>query len=121
MGADGVLRDHRADIAGLDQLFGFARSMTLGCAFAAPSITIVHFVGWQSKLMVRPGMILMDATADIDGVSQICASRQHTEIPKAHYGNLEIVHVPQHTKQRLSESPTSLDQTARLAWPWSYL
>ena len=34
--AEGVLRDQKAEIAGLDQLFGFARAMTLGCAFAAP-------------------------------------------------------------------------------------
>jgi hypothetical protein len=101
--AEGVLRDHKADIAGLDQLFGFARAMTLGCAFAAPSGTVVQFVGWQSKLMVRPGTILLDATADLDGVSHICPWRQHVSIPQAHYGNLEIVHVPQHTRQRLSE------------------
>src|SRR6516165_7499504 len=67
--AECVMRDHAAGISGLDQLFGFARAMTIGCAFAAPSSTVVHFVGWQSKLMVRPGMILLDATADIDGVS----------------------------------------------------
>src|SRR6516225_7236445 len=85
--AERVLRDHATGIPGLDQLFGFARAMTLGCAFTASSSTVVNFVGWQSKLMVRPGMILLDATADIDGVSQICAWRQHTEIPKAHYGN----------------------------------
>jgi hypothetical protein len=101
--AEGLLRDHRADIAGLDRLFGFARAMTLGCAFAAPSGTVVQFVGWQSKLMVRPGTILLDATADLDGVSHICPWRQHVNIPQAHYGNLEIVHVPQHTRQRLSE------------------
>jgi hypothetical protein len=56
-----VLRDHGAAIPGLDQFFGFARAMTIGCAFAAPSGTVVQFVGWQSKLMVRPGMILLDA------------------------------------------------------------
>jgi len=101
--AECVLRDHATGIPGLDQLFGFARAMTLGCAFTAPSSTVVHFVGWQSKLMVRPSMILLDATADIDGVSQICPWRRHIEIPQARYGNLEIVHVPQHTRQRLSE------------------
>jgi hypothetical protein len=103
MEAECVLRDHRAEIPGLVQFFGFARAMTIGCAFAAPSSTVVQFVGWQSKLMVRPGTILLDATADIDGVSHICPWRHHIKIPQAHYGNLEIVHVPQHTRQRLSE------------------
>ena len=115
--AEGVLRGHRVDIAGLDQLFGFARAMTLGCAFAAPSGTVVQFVGWQSKLMVRPGTILLDATADLDGVSHICPWRQHVKIPQAHYGNLEIVHVPQHTRQRLSEYlKKAANQRAYVKW-----
>jgi hypothetical protein len=117
MEAECVLRDHRAAIPGLDQLFGFARAMTIGCAFAAPSSTVVQFVGWQSKLMVRPGTILLDATADIDGVSHICPWRQHIKIPQAHYGNLEIVHVPQHTRQRLSEYlKKAANQRAYVKW-----
>src|SRR6516164_3720648 len=112
-----VLRDHGAAIPGLDQFFGFARAMTIGCAFAAPSSTIVQFVGWQSKLMVRSGMILLDATADIDGVSHICPWRQHVKTPQAHYGNLDIVHVPQHTRQRLSEYlKKAANQRAYVKW-----
>jgi hypothetical protein len=115
--AEGVLRHHKADIAGLDRFFGFARAMTLGCAFAAPSGTVVQFVGWQSKLMVRPGTILLDATADLDGVSHICPWRQHVSIPQAHYGNLEIVHVPQHARQRLSEYlKKAANQRAYVKW-----
>jgi hypothetical protein len=117
MEAECVLRDHRAEIPGLVQFFGFARAMTIGCAFAAPSSTVVQFVGWQSKLMVRPGTILLDATADIDGVSHICPWRQHIKIPQAHYGNLEIVHVPQHTRQRLSEYlKKASNQRAYVKW-----
>jgi hypothetical protein len=112
-----VLRDQGAAIPGLDQFFGFARAMTIGCAFAAPSGTVVQFVGWQSKLMVRPGTILLDATADIDGVSHICPWRQHIKIPQAHYGNLDIVHVPQHTRQRLSEYlKKAANQRAYVKW-----
>jgi hypothetical protein len=115
--AECVLRDHGAEIPGLDQFFGFARAMTIGCAFAAPSSTVVQFVGWQSKLMVRPGTILLDATADIDGVSHICPWRQHVRTPQAHYGNLEIVHGPQHTRQRLSEYlKKAANQRAYVKW-----
>src|SRR6516164_2005598 len=91
--------------------------MTIGCAFAAPSGTIVQFVGWRSELMVRSGMILLDATADIDGVSHICPWRQHVKTPQAHYGNLDIVHVPQHTRQRLSEYlKKAANQRAYVKW-----
>jgi hypothetical protein len=115
--AECVLRDYGAAMPGLDQFFGFARAMTIGCAFAVPSSTVVQFVGWQSKLMVRPGMILLDATADIDGISHICAWRQHMKTPQAHYGNLEIVHVPQHTRRRLSEYlKKAANQRAYVKW-----
>jgi hypothetical protein len=101
--AEFVLKNYSTEIPGLDQVFGFARALTLGCAFAAPSGQVVRFVGWQSKLIVRQGTVLLDATADIDGVSQICPWREHIKVPQAHYGNLSIIHVPQHTKTRLSE------------------
>jgi hypothetical protein len=60
---------------------------------------------------------LLDATADIDGVSLIVPWRQHTKTPQAHYGNLEIVHVPQHTKRRLSEYlKKAANQRAYVDW-----
>ena len=112
-----ILKGHKAEIRGLDQVFGFARALTAGCAFAAPSAHIVRFVGWQSKLIVRPGTILLDATADIDGVSQICPWREHAKVPEAHYANLDIVHVPQHTKKRISEYlKTAANQRAYIQW-----
>jgi hypothetical protein len=37
-------------IAGVDQLFGFAKAMSLGCGFVI-SGNPVRFVGWESKLI----------------------------------------------------------------------
>jgi hypothetical protein len=101
--ADDLLKSLRVELPSLEHLFGFARALTLGCAFAVPSEQVTRFVGWQPKLMLRPGTMLLDATADIDGVTQVCPHRQHAKVPQAHYGNLSIIHVPQHTKVRLSE------------------
>jgi hypothetical protein len=101
--AEQIVKRHATEIPGLDQLFGFAKALTLGCAFSVASNQVTRFVGWQSKLMIRPGTVLLDATADIDGVSHICPWREHTKVPQANYSNLEIIHVPQHTKRRLSE------------------
>jgi hypothetical protein len=59
----------------------------------------------------------LDATADIDGVSHICLWRQHIKTPQAHYGNLDIVHVPQHTRRRLSEYlKKAANQRAYVKW-----
>jgi hypothetical protein len=115
--ADYVLRDHRTAIPGLGQLFGVARAMTQGCAFASQNGSMVYFVGWHPKLMVRPGLVLLDATADIDGISQLCPWREHTKVPQGHYGNLEITHVPQHTKRRLTDYlKTAANQRAYVKW-----
>jgi hypothetical protein len=115
--AEKIVKDYAAKIPGLSQLFGFAKCVSAGCAFAAPSGHVVHFLGWQSKLIVRPGTVLLDATADIDGISQICPWREHINVPQANYGNLEIVHVPQHTKKRLSEYlKKATNQRAYVKW-----
>jgi hypothetical protein len=115
--AEGVVSHHSKGIPGLDRLFGFARAFATGCAFAVKIGQVVQFVGWQRKIKLRPGMILLDATADIDGVSLIVPWRQHTRTPQAHYGNLEIVHVPQHTKKRLSEYlKKAANQRAYVDW-----
>ena len=115
--AEGVVAHHRKEIPGLDQFFGFARALATGCAFAVKIGQVVQFVGWQRKIKLRPGMILLDATADIDGVSLIVPWRLHTKTPQGHYGNLEIVHVPQHTKKRLSEYlKKAANQRAYVDW-----
>jgi hypothetical protein len=100
--ADAITKTHAPSIAGLERLFRFARSMTLGCAFAASEGNLTRFIGWQAKLIVQPGTMLLDATADIDGVSQICPWREHVKTAPANYRNLSIVHV-QHPKRNLRQ------------------
>ena len=65
----------------------------------------VKFVGYSSKLTVNlgAGTILLDATADIDGISRIVLWQADVEVPLARYDNLEIIQVPQHTTRRLTE------------------
>jgi hypothetical protein len=83
-------------------VFGFAKSVAIGYAFINRQQG-THFVGYENKLDIAPGTVLLDATSDIDGVSQICPYREHQGVPKARYDNLLIVHVPAHTKKRLSQ------------------
>ena len=92
-------------IPGLKQLFGFAKALVQGCGFIDSVSKPVRYVGFSSNLTVNlsAGTILLDATADIDGVSHIVTWRVHAEVPQARYDNLEITHVPQHTTTRLSE------------------
>jgi hypothetical protein len=113
------LASSTTNIPGLDRLFAFAQAMIVGCGYVVSGSQLVRFVGYSSKLTVNlsVGTILLDATADIDGVSHIVPWRVATEAPKARYDNLEIVHVRQHTKKRLSEYlKTAAHQRSYVAW-----
>jgi hypothetical protein len=46
--------------------------------------------------------VLLDATADIDGITSLCPWRSHVKLPQASYANLSIVHAPSSTRQKLS-------------------
>jgi hypothetical protein len=89
----------------VSQVFGFARSVAEGYAFIARSHGGkggTRFIGYQSDLVLDHGMVLLDATADIDGVQQVVPHRVLQPTPQARYDNLEIVHVPPPTRERLS-------------------
>jgi hypothetical protein len=106
-------------IPNLDKLFAFANALVVGRACVATNGTLAHFFGYEERRVIdrSAGTILLDATADIDGVSSIVPWRLETETPKARYDNLEIVHVRQHTKKRLSEYlKTASNQRAYVKW-----
>jgi hypothetical protein len=101
-GARDYERDRRGDIEGLDAVFGFARCLTTTQAFVARASTdTAHFVGYDLRLELCPGMVLLDATADIDGITALCPWRSQVNV-WASYANLGIVHVPCFTRQRLA-------------------
>ena len=95
-------RDRKRDIQGLEGVFSFARALTTTQAFVTRyGNDTPHFVGYDLRLELCPGMVLLDATADIDGITALCPWRSQVNVP-ASYANLSIVHVPCFTRQRLS-------------------
>jgi hypothetical protein len=96
-------RDRKGDIEGLEGVFSFARSLTTTQAFVARAGSdTAHFVGYDLRLELCPGMVLLDATADIDGITALCPWRSQVNV-QAGYANLSIVHVPCYTRQRLKK------------------
>jgi hypothetical protein len=80
-----------------DAVFGFGRSMAECRAFIARKnggSLGCNFVGYERALPQVSGMVLLDATADIDGVSALCPWRKHIATPAAEYDRLEVTHVP---------------------------
>jgi hypothetical protein len=92
-----ALQNARKSPPNIDGVFGFARCMAENRAFIVrrrqgEKGTI--FVGYEQVLPDYRGMVLLDATADIDGINALCPWRRPVEIPQATYERLEIIHVP---------------------------
>jgi hypothetical protein len=47
--------------------------------------------------------ILLDATADIDKVSDLCSWRHHVPVPQVRYDRLHVVHAEHYTRENLTE------------------
>jgi hypothetical protein len=89
----------------ISQVFAFARSLAENYAFIARSHGGkggTRFIGYKSDLVLDHGQVLLDATADLDGVQQVVAHRVLQPTPSGRYDRLDIVHVPPPTRQRLS-------------------
>jgi hypothetical protein len=100
-GARQYLRDLRINARRtppqLENVFGFAKCVAENRAFIVRrngGKGGTDFVGYDPALPTMTGMVLLDASADIDGVSELCSWRKHREIPQARYDRLEIVQVP---------------------------
>src|SRR5262249_39515185 len=94
-----------SDDADVVAVFGFARALANGYAFIARNTgggKATHYIGYESSIVINPGTLLLDATADIDGVVQLCPWRVPQDAPKARYNNLHVVSIPPLTKKRLT-------------------
>jgi hypothetical protein len=118
--ADRYAKQATNAVPAISQVFGFARCVAEGYAFITRSHggkAGTRFIGYRSDLLLDHGMVLLDATADIDGVQQICPWRVLQPTPRARYDNLEIVHVPPFTRERLSKFFVTLkNRTAYAQW-----
>ena len=92
-----ALQNARKSPPNIEGVFGFARCMAQDMAFIArqgKGEKGTVFVGYEQVLPDYRGMVLLDATADIDGVNDLCPWRRPIKIPQATYERLQIVHVP---------------------------
>jgi hypothetical protein len=85
------IRRRNASPGDIETVFGFARCMVAERAFIKRSNKGQqgsNFVGFERTFPQYPGMVLLDATADIDGVTKLCPWRKHHTTPLEDYGNL---------------------------------
>jgi hypothetical protein len=99
-------RRARAAPKDIEAVFGFARCMAQGRAFISRrnhGSNGSTFVGYERTLPQHTGMVLLDATADIDGVSELCPWRKHAKVPEERYDKLEIIHLPSIATETLAK------------------
>jgi hypothetical protein len=106
--------------------FGFARALASGFAFLGRYDAIgngARFIGYEMKVPPVPGMIILDATADIDGLSLIAKNRQVVPVPQVDFSNLAITHIdPTPLRVAGKKTPFKLRdvlQKAALARPYA--
>jgi hypothetical protein len=101
-------------------VFGFGRALAKGFAFLSrydQNGKGARFVGYEVTTPLRPGTILLDATADIDGVSLITNNRHPVPVPRVDFRNLAITHIepPFPKRTRISQ----IVKTAKDAKPYA--
>jgi hypothetical protein len=77
-------------------VFSFGKALANGYAFLSRYDECgngARFVGYEMNMPLTPGTILLDATADIDGVSLVVNNRQPVRVPSVDYSNLSITHI----------------------------
>jgi hypothetical protein len=80
-----------------EAVFGFSKAMAGNRAFIERKnggVNGAFFVGYERALSRSPAMVLLDATANVDGIDQVSGGRKHANVPSERYDQLEIIHVP---------------------------
>jgi hypothetical protein len=93
-------------IEDLEEVFGFAAQIYRNYAFIfrrGGGAMGSNFVAYVPAPTPNGNSILLDATADIDGVSELVSWRTHVDVPQVRYDNLHIVHACDYTRENLNE------------------
>jgi hypothetical protein len=93
-------------IDNLEEVFGFAAQMYRNRAFIfrrGGGARGNNFVAYVPAPAPSGNSILLDATADIDGVSKLSSWRTHVAVPQVRYDNLHIVHAYDYTRENLND------------------
>jgi hypothetical protein len=119
--ASAVLSEKPDSLEGI--VIGFAQSLATGYAFMSRhdrSTRGGRFVGYRMDLPILPGTVLLDATSDIDGVSQLVDWRTPVPSPRVSYENLTVIHMappPEVIGSR--ERVTEIVKNAKRARPYA--
>ncbi|WP_051380390.1 DEAD/DEAH box helicase family protein [Bradyrhizobium sp. WSM1743] len=101
-------------------VFGFGRALAKGFAFLSRYDEYgkgARFVGYEMNMPLRPGTILLDATADIDGVSLLVNNRKPVPVPQVDFSKLTITHIEPDLPK--GHTVSEIIKQAKLAKPYA--
>jgi hypothetical protein len=104
--AEQFVLSNARNIKDLEEVFGFAAQMYSNYAFIfrrGGGARGSNFVAYVPAPDPNGNSILLNATADIDGVSKLVPWRKHVAVPQVLYDNLHIVHAYDYTRENLNE------------------
>ena len=104
--AEQFVLNNARNIKDLEDVFGFAAQMYRDYAFIfrrGGGAMGSNFVAYVPAPTPNGNSILLDATADIDGVSKLVSWRTHVAVPQVRYDNLHIVHAYDYTRENLND------------------
>jgi hypothetical protein len=116
--AEQFVRSNSRDIEYLEEVFGFAAQMARNCAFIfrrGGGENGTHFVAYVPVPTPSGSSVLLDATADIDGVTALCSWRKHMPVPRVRYDNLHIIHAEPYSRANLTDRLRSETERQRYA------
>jgi hypothetical protein len=93
-----------ADKESIKNFLDFAKAFGTGYGWAATDGRQAEFYAYQTQLIVNEaaGTVLLDATADLDGISSVVQWREPVATVAAEFDNLEIILIPQITKEPIN-------------------
>jgi hypothetical protein len=104
--AEQFVLNNARNINELEEVFGFASQMYRNYAFIfrrSGGVRGSNFMAYVPAPAPNGNSILLDATADIDGVNELVPWRTRVTVPQVHYDNLHIVHAYDYTRENLNE------------------
>jgi hypothetical protein len=72
----------------------FIKAASIGCVFLSRQ-SPRSFVAYDLQFQVQPGMILLDATADLSGLVTLMPGTERVDVPQVDFRNLTILHIEQ--------------------------
>jgi hypothetical protein len=107
--AEQFVRGNSQEIKHLENVFGFAAQMYSNCAFIyrrGGGEAGTHFMAYVPAATPTGNSVLLDATANIDRVSDLCSWRTEVPVPQVRYDNLHIIHAQPHTSGTFEPKPS---------------